>query len=507
MNVFSRRRAGILLHPTSLPGSAGNGTLGDEAYRFVDFLADAGISVWQTLPLGPTHDDFSPYQCLSVYAGNTRLISLQQLVDLGWLDSASLDEDGDLDEQRADRLKATHKGYLQKASEDDRLAYVHFCRQHQYWLDDYALYQAIRAEQNNFAWYDWPEPLRDRDPEALAGIRKTLAESIRQVRFEQYLFYRQWRQLRQYANQHDVLLFGDVPIFVGHDSADVWAHRDWFTVDASGQVEVVAGVPPDYFSETGQRWGNPHYRWEQMQEDGFSWWLQRMRSQMEMFDLVRIDHFRGFEAYWEINAASETAIDGRWVKAPGEAFFNALQKEFKQLPLVAEDLGIITPEVTALRKQFELPGMKILQFAFDGSDDNPYLPHNHEKHSVVYTGTHDNNTTLGWYQECDEHAKQKVDSYAEQFSEPMPWLLIEMAMASDAELAIIPMQDVMGMDGSQRMNVPGVAEGNWRWRFSWDQLHDEHKERLQRWVTKYGRNINSPAKSTQKSDSESCLAV
>lgn len=485
--MLSRRRAGILLHPTSLPGSQGNGDLGTDAHRFVDFLADCGLSLWQTLPLGPTHEDLSPYQCLSVHAGNTRLISLQLLVEQGWLDNAGLDESGDLDQQRKVRLSAAYNGFLRNAPDESRTAFERFRQEHKGWLDDYAFYQALRSDQNGSAWFDWPEPLRDRQAPALKAERKHLAGCIEQICFEQFLFFSQWTKLRHYANQRGVLLFGDVPIFVAHDSADVWAHRDWFALDDSGHAQVVAGVPPDYFSATGQRWGNPHYRWERMQKDGFSWWLQRMRSQMEMFDLVRIDHFRGFQAYWEIDAAAETAIDGRWVEAPGEALFHAMKDAFGYLPLVAEDLGIITPEVDALRRRFDLPGMKIMQFAFDGSSDNPYLPHNHETCSVVYTGTHDNDTTLGWYQASDEHIRHNMHHYLGESAEQMPWPLVRATLASVARLAVLPMQDVLELDGSHRMNLPGVAEGNWRWRFSWEQLQDEQRDRLRDWVRLYGR--------------------
>jgi 4-alpha-glucanotransferase len=295
--------------------------------------------------------------------------------------------------------------------------------------------------------------------------------------------------LRRYANERGILLFGDIPIFVAHDSADVWAHREWFSVDDQGNLQVVAGVPPDYFSATGQRWGNPHYRWDVLKQDGFSWWLERIRSQMEMFDLMRIDHFRGFEAYWEVDAAAETAIDGRWVKGPGESFFQVLKQVFGDLPLVAEDLGVITPEVTALRTAFGLPGMKILQFAFDGSSDNPYLPHNHEVLSVVYTGTHDNNTTLGWYQELEEEERATVRRYLGESDEAMPALLMRAALASVARLAVIPLQDVLELDGTHRMNVPGVADDNWRWRFQWDQVQEHQKQRLRDWIAMYGRRV------------------
>lgn len=487
MDPFERRRAGVLLHPTSLPGSAGSGDLGTEAYRFIDFLADCRVSLWQMLPLGPTHSDRSPYQCLSVHAGDTRLISLQRLVEAGWLDDASLDPKQDIDAQRQVRLAAAHNGFLRHADSDARATLEAFTEQHAGWLNDFALYQALRDEFNNGAWYDWPEPLRDREPTALNEARKRLASTMEQARFEQFLFFQQWTQLRRYANDRGVLLFGDIPVFVAYDSAEVWADRRWFALDEEGGLKVVAGVPPDYFSETGQRWGNPHYDWEAMAHDGYSWWLNRIGTQLELFDLMRIDHFRGFEAYWEIDAAADTAVDGHWVSGPGADFFEAVRKAFHGLPLVAEDLGVITPEVTALRRQFGLPGMKILQFAFDGSPDNPYLPHNHEPLSVVYTGTHDNNTTLGWYQELPDEQRSFVRDYLGIDADPMPWPLVRSALASVARLAVLPMQDVLGLDASHRMNVPGVAEGNWRWRFDWEKVLPEHSERLKAWVQLYGR--------------------
>ncbi len=488
MDVFERRRAGILLHPTSLPGSPGNGDLGPDAYRFVDFLVESGVSLWQTLPLGPCHEDLSPYQCMSVHAGDFRFINLQVLVEWGWLDDATLDPAMPVDPQRLMRLAAAYNGFQSSADSAEREALTRFSASHAHWLDDYALYQVLRAEYGGKAWFHWPAPVRDRHPEALVEERRRLAGPIEQARFQQFLFYRQWAQLRHYANDRGVLMFGDIPIFVAHDSADVWAQRRWFAVDEEGQPQVVAGVPPDYFSSTGQRWGNPHYRWDAMREDDFGWWRQRVHSQLEMFDLVRIDHFRGFEAYWEIDAHCETAVEGRWVEGPGEEFLRALTRDFPdQLPLVAEDLGLITPEVTALRKRFNLPGMKILQFAFDGSRDNAYLPHNHEVLGVVYTGTHDNNTTLGWYQELSHDQRRLLHHYLGDSPEAMPWLLVRAVLASVARLAVIPMQDVLGLDAAHRMNVPGVTEGNWRWRFSWDQLLDERRARLSDWVSLYDR--------------------
>lgn len=487
MELFAKRRAGILLHPTSLPGAPGNGDLGPEAYHFVDFLVECGVGLWQTLPLGPTHEDGSPYQCLSVHAGSAGLISLEALVETGWLDDASLDAAGDLDQQRSQRLAAAYEGFQRKAGDEEKRAFKRFIHERTHWLEDYALYQALHQSQGGTPWYEWPQALCERDPETLVAERKRLAEPIAQARFQQFVFYRQWTQLRRYANDRGILLFGDIPIFVAHDSADVWAHREWFSVDERGHLEVVAGVPPDYFSTTGQRWGNPHYHWDALRQDGFGWWLERIRSQMDMFDLVRIDHFRGFEAYWEIDARAETAVDGHWVQGPGESFFQVLKQVFGDLPLVAEDLGVITPAVTALRKQFGLPGMKILQFAFDGSPDNPYLPHNHEELCVVYTGTHDNNTTLGWYQDLSTSEQTRVRHYLGDTGEAMPGVLVRAALASVARLAVIPLQDLLELDGTHRMNVPGVAADNWRWRFHWDQVRDDQPRRMREWIELYGR--------------------
>jgi 4-alpha-glucanotransferase len=482
---FAKRQAGILLHPTSLPGAGACGDLGTEAFRFVDFLAAAGIGVWQMLPLGPTHADRSPYQCTSVHAGNPRLISLQRLREWGWLEGDAVVE---ADERaRADQMRAAFAGFQRSADAAEQATFADFRQIHGHWLNDFALYAALREEQNHRGWFDWPQPLRDRLPEALDAARHRLAAAIDQVCFDQFMFFRQWHALRDYANERGVRLFGDVPIFVAYDSADVWARRDCFRLDAEGRMEVVAGVPPDYFSATGQRWGNPHYRWEHIEADGFRWWIERMRTQRELFDLIRIDHFRGFEAHWEIPAHAETAIDGWWAQAPGERLFRALQDSFHDLPLVAEDLGIITSEVDALRIRFGLPGMKILQFAFGGGAENPYLPHNHEWLTVVYTGTHDNDTTLGWYAGLDDHTRAHIHEYLGHPAEAMPWSLIRAAFASVAVLAVVPMQDVLALDSEHRMNTPGVTEGNWGWRFAWEQVPEELAERLRGLVALYSR--------------------
>lgn len=484
---FDRRRAGLLLHPTSLPGGHGNGDLGADAYRFVEFMTTCGFTVWQTLPLGPPHNDLSPYSAQSVHAGNPRLIALEPLIEAGWLQpdkGPKPDESGWAYRQR--RLIEGRRGFQERGGAEHR-AYRAFQHQHQSWLDDYTLYQAIRAAQEEWAWFDWPQELRDRQPEALNAARRQYAEAVAQCQFEQFLFYQQWTALKHYANERGILIFGDIPLFVGYDSADVWAQRDCFLLDDEGRRQVVAGVPPDYFSATGQLWGNPHYAWERMRADGFQWWKERIRTQLTQFDLLRIDHFRGLEAYWEIPASAETAVSGRWRQAPGDELFRALRTEFGNLPLVAEDLGIITPEVEALRDAHGLPGMKVLHFAFGGQADNPYLPHNHVPNAVVYTGTHDNNTTLGWFQELDERTHAHLFDYLGGGPERMLELLVRTALASVARLAILPMQDVLELGGEDRMNQPGVAEGNWRWRFHWEQVRPPTASHYRHLLELYGR--------------------
>jgi len=416
------------------------------------------------------------------------LISLEDVAGAGWLDPAQIPEEFDA-AAGAVLLRQARASFEATATEEQKAAFTAFNDSHSEWLDDYALYQAIRQAHGETSWLEWPTALRDRDATALVEFSRQHAGLIEQACFEQYLFFTQWQALRDYAHSQQVLLFGDIPIFVAHDSADVWAHRGLFSVDAGGALEVVAGVPPDYFSATGQRWGNPLYRWDSLQADDFEWWIQRFRTQLALFDIVRLDHFRGFEKYWEIPAAAETAVDGHWVEAPGAALFTRLQQVFGTLPLVAEDLGLITPEVDALRDAFGFPGMKILQFAFDGGPGNPYLPHNHTASAVVYTGTHDNDTTLGWFQGLDDGLKQVVLDYLGQPSEPMPWALIRAALASVAGLAIMPLQDLLELDSEQRMNTPGVHGDNWSWRFTAGQIPEGLAVRVRHLVEMYGRAV------------------
>jgi 4-alpha-glucanotransferase len=489
---LSQRRAGILLHPTSLPGTPIHGDLGENAYWFVDFLVSCGISVWQTLPLGPPDSHLSPYQSLSAHAGNPRLISLKQLQEYGWLTPEPAPPDAELslfswDTYRQQRLQHAHQVFSATQGTTMHHHYDTFQRQNSHWLDDYALFKVLKSEYEQLPWWEWKSAYRDRDPEALLGARKRFAAAVEYYRFEQFLFFHQWALLKKYANDRGICIFGDLPIFVSADSVDVWANRANFLLDDNGRPTVVAGVPPDYFSATGQLWGNPHYDWNYMQANGFHWWVERLRTQQRLFDIVRIDHFRGFEAYWEIPATATTAIDGRWVKAPGEALINTLDQT-GTVPLVAEDLGVITDEVTALRKKFDIPGMKILQFAFEGGAVNPYLPHNHRPNYVVYTGTHDNDTTVGWFNSLSLPLQAHVCDYLSAKAEDMPWPLIRAAFASPARLAIVPMQDILKLDSESRMNRPGISgHGNWRWRFTWEQVPSDLHQQIHHLLELYGR--------------------
>lgn len=477
--VFQKRRTGVLLHITSLP----SGRLGEDAYRFVDLLAQAGVSVWQMLPLGPTHSDGSPYQCLSAHAANTKLICIKMLKQQPW---ANADEIDGL--KRSAKMAQAYYQFIRQASDEDKKAFNQFVDAQQYWLEDYVLFCEIRLLQQQTAWFQWPSALRDRSETTLQKVREDRGDALNIRRFEQFIFSQQWHALKNYANERGVLLFGDMPIFVAHDSVDVWANPELFTLDCEGQPEKVAGVPPDYFSATGQRWGNPLYRWDEHSKTGFLWWQQRLQTQLDLFDLIRIDHFRGFEACWEIPESCETAMDGQWVKAPGDALFSALLSTFGELPLVAEDLGIITDEVTALREKYGMPGMKILQFAFGGDATNPYLPHQHCQKSVAYTGTHDNDTTLGWFDTLDDDAKRHVYEYFGETTEGMPWLIIRAVLQSVSQLAVLPMQDLLALHGEHRMNVPGTVEGNWTWRFEWDMVDEYCVPKLKKLNKLYGRS-------------------
>ncbi|MBK1721927.1 4-alpha-glucanotransferase [Thiocystis violacea] len=495
------RSSGILLHPTSLPGPLGIGDLGPSARRFVDFLAAAGQGLWQMLPLGPTGYRDSPYQCTSSFAANPLLISLELLRDLGWLADADLvapdfPQDwvdfGAVAPWKYERLARAMAGFDAQAGEAERAAFAEFCETHGFWLDDYALYFALKTHHDLRPWTDWAPELAQRDPRALVEWSQGHQEELRLQRFIQFVFYRQWADLRAYARSRGVRLIGDMPIFVAHDSSEVWTHPEWFDLDAQGCPRSIAGVPPDYFSSTGQRWGNPLYLWSKLAEDGYSFWVERLRRILEMVDVVRIDHFRGFAAYWEIPATEETAINGHWVPGPGMALFEALRAALgDDLPLIAEDLGVITEDVEALRDALKLPGMAVLQFGFEDLEDgfgrSAFLPHNHRQRLAVYTGTHDNNTSLGWWEARQEDLRRNIGLYLNSDTSEIHWDFIRAALGSSAAMALFPMQDLLGLGADACMNRPGTQEGNWVWRYRADMLEESAAERLHAMSRLYGR--------------------
>ncbi len=483
------RAAGLLLHPTSLPGTGGIGDFGPDAHRFVQWLADAGLKIWQVLPLGPTGYGDSPYQCFSAFAGNPLLIHVP-----GW-------NAGHLPEHTVDFGAVIPAKQAALAAWLDTMPYdaavQQFVHEQRHWLPDYALFMALKQAHGGVQWTQWEPGAAQRDPAALDGWRTRLRVEIERICKQQYVFFGQYHALHRACRERGIKLMGDVPIYVAHDSADVWANPTQFQLHPDGTLRVQAGVPPDYFSETGQLWGNPLYDWPRMEADGYAWWIQRMRAGLALFDLVRLDHFRGFEAYWEIPGDAPTAVNGRWVKGPGASLFEALTRALGPLPIVAENLGLITPEVESLREQFHYPGMAILQFAFDGQDSN-FIPHRYSRDLVVYTGTHDNDTTVGWWQSTGEgdstraaDAVAREKAFARRYlatdGHDMHWVLIRTALASVANTVLIPMQDVLGLGTEARMNLPGRQAGNWGFRFTWAQLTPDLTERLHELTTTYER--------------------
>ena len=505
------RRSGVLLHPTSLPGPHGSGDLGAAAYHFVDWLQAARQSLWQVLPLNGIGPGNSPYMSPSAFAGNELLIDLMQLREAGWLTDDEIVPDPALLHARVDypevqgfrmaRLRCAARQFFKHPHDAKHDAFAAFCAREQDWLDDYALFMALSAvDAHGAPWQNWPTSLALRKPKALRTAAEKQAGETNFWKFCQWQFFTQWAALKGYANARGVSIIGDVPIFVAAHSADVWAHRPLFDLDAGGHPRVVAGVPPDYFSATGQLWGNPLYLWPAHAAENYRWWAARMRQTLSTCDIVRIDHFRGFDSYWEIAGDAETAVDGCWRSGPGAALFVALDEILGvapgQLPVIAEDLGDITPAVTAMRLAVGLPGMRILQFAFDGQPNNHYLPHNFEVNTVVYTGTHDNDTTCGWWAALAVHERDYVRRYLgmadneieiETELQEIHWNLIRAASTSVAAQFIVPMQDVLGLDSSQRMNRPGDGEGAWGWRFIWDQVSPCHAEQLAELTQLYGR--------------------
>jgi len=493
------RKSGILLHPTSLPGPYGLGEIGPAARQFIHTLKQAGQTYWQVLPLGPTGYADSPYQALSTFAGNPMLISFDDLVEDGLLKPEELSDTPDFPERKVDYgavipfrrkiLDQVCRSFSRRADEELNAEFKAFCKRERDWLEDYVLFEALKEFHDLRPWTEWPKEIIQREPVALNAFAKDHAKDLRAARIRQFLFARQWERLRQLAKAQGIQLIGDIPIFVAHDSADVWANQERFYLDPLGQPTVVAGVPPDYFSATGQLWGNPLYRWEVHQKNEFAWWLKRISHLFKLVDVVRIDHFRGFAAYWEVPAGDDTAMNGRWVEAPGTELFTTLQEELGELPIIAEDLGLITDDVDRLRDQFDLPGMRILQFSF-ADDLKPHLkPEGFPENCVVYTGTHDNDTTAGWFHRTPgdnntesaeeiEAERQKVLETVHTDGSQIHWDLIALAHRLAPHTAMVPLQDVMGLGTEARMNVPGRMQGNWAWRFTWADVLPEDLLRL-----------------------------
>jgi 4-alpha-glucanotransferase len=503
------RRGGILLHPTSLPGPAGIGDFGREAYSFIDFLKQSGSKLWQVLPLNPTGYGDSPFQCFSARAGNPLLISLDRLTERGVLSQADLEHRPVFPTNKVDYETTLHfkipiltkaaQTFLKRADGNERLDFERFCQANTNWLDDFALFMVCKNAHDGVRWTDWAADIAAREPRAMQHWTVQFATEIDVVKYWQFEFFRQWQALRSYAHQHGIRIIGDIPIYVAHDSADVWANRELFCLEPGGNPTKVAGVPPDYFSATGQLWGNPIFNWKLLQSTGYKWWVERFRAALRLYDIVRVDHFRGFEAYWEVQATERTAMNGRWIKGPGAELFSTLQQELGELPIIAENLGVITAEVEQIRHQFGFPGMAILQFAFGNDPQGPsFRPHNYFRNLVAYTGTHDNDTILGWW-----NSQGTVDSirtpedvvkehefartYLGCSDEPINWSMIRAVLASVANTAIIPLQDVLGLGTEARMNLPGTSRGNWRWRFQAGALSSELAERIRELNEAYDR--------------------
>lgn len=481
------RASGILLHPTSLPGPYGIGDLGPEAYQWIDFLAESQCTLWQVLPLGPTGYGDSPYQCFSAFAGNPYLVSPFLLYEEGLLQTNDLSQRPAFPENAVDygAVIPWKLGLLDRAFQEYEKnpapwaeEFERFKNEQAYWLDDFALFMALKTAHQGAPWNKWDPAFRQRHPQALAEFKEKNSRRIDSFKFSQFLFFRQWNALRDYAHSKGIQIIGDIPIFVSYDSSDVWANPNLFYLDTAGNPTVVAGVPPDYFSPTGQLWGNPLYRWDYHAQEGYSWWIERVRSTLQLVDIIRLDHFRGFAAYWEVPAGNPTAEKGQWVSGPGLHFFEAVQKALGDLPFIAEDLGVITPDVVALRERFGFPGMKILQFGFEGGPEDPFLPHNYEKNCVAYTGTHDNDTARGWYNRVDEKARDYARRYLACADHDIAWYMIRAIWSSVAIMALAPMQDVLNLGNEARMNYPGRPYGNWTWRMKSNDLNPALSERL-----------------------------
>ena len=495
MTLFQQRLSGILVHPTSFPGPYGIGDLGQGAYTFLDWLAGSQQRLWQVLPLGPTGFGDSPYQCFSAFAGNPLLIDLDDLQHRGYLTYRDVAvplfpaEEVDYGRVIPWKMDVLRRAF-DRFAEAPPAGFEAFREEEAHWLEDYALFMALKEAHGGQPWYTWEPPLRDRDPQALAEARQALGRAMMFHAFVQWVFFDQWRALKVYAQERDVLIIGDIPIYVAMDSADAWAHRELFLFDEEARPMVVAGVPPDYFSPTGQLWGNPIYRWEKMAEDGYAWWIERFRANLRLYDVLRVDHFRGFYNFWAVPGDAETAEHGEWWDGPREAFFDAVIDALGELPIIAEDLGEPHPGVYALRDHYGFPGMKVLQFAWASDAQDPFLPHNYERPFVVYTGTHDNDTTRGWFEKASEREKDYVRRYLRVDGRDIAWDFIRLAFMSVANLAVIPLQDAMNLGSEARMNTPSVAAGNWRWRYRPEQLSPGIQTGLAELAELYGRNAS-----------------
>jgi 4-alpha-glucanotransferase len=507
MRLSARRDSGILLHITSLPAAYGIGDLGPAAYEFADFLGDTGQRLWQILPLGPT-DPFrgnSPYSSASAFAGSPLLISPDLLVRDGLLGPGDFEPVAPsrqvdfpaVTAQRSRVLRSSFERFRGRLRGDLGQDYERFHAENAGWLEDHAAFTAIKTHFEGRAWGDWPTDIRHRDAAALASIRQALADEVNLEKFTQFVFFRQWEALKQHCAGRGISIIGDIPIYVSDDSSDAWSNPEIFKLDDERRPTVIAGVPPDYFSRTGQLWGNPLYNWDALKATGYAWWVERFAHAFRLYDIVRVDHFRGFAAYWEVPAGEKTAVKGRWSDAPAEDFFETLSRRFPDLPIVAEDLGVITPDVKALMKRFALPGMRVLLFAFgDGSSRNPYLPHNYVEDCVVYTGTHDNNTVRGWFEtEAKPEEKRNLARYlgAPVAPESLHWEMVRLAMMSVARLAVLPVQDILGLGGDARMNRPSTPDGNWGWRLKAGDLSEGIRARLGEMTETYGRGAAARA--------------
>lgn len=484
--MLNQRASGILVHPSSFPSNGGIGDLGPAAYQFIDFLAASRQTLWQILPLGPLGIGNSPYSSTSAFAGNTLLISLERLADRGFIsrdrvrslpDSISAVDYPRVLESKLPMLVEAARNFLRGGP--DRSAYGKFCHENSWWLEDFVVFDLLRRRFNGASWNTWPHEFAHRDPAALEKLRDEADEELDIARYLQFAFFEQWRALRAYAHSRHVRIVGDVAIFVSYDSADVWTHPEVFRLNPDRDPQVVAGVPPDAFSATGQRWGNPLYDWAALRSRGYDWWVQRMRWALHTCDIIRLDHFRGFEQYWEIPASEPTAVHGRWVDGPKDDLFRVLRETLGDLPFIAEDLGLITAEVHALRERLQIPGMRVMQFGFGDPGAHIYLPHKFERNTVVYTGTHDNDTTLGWWNnQAQKHEREHALAYLGEAKDGVHWAFIRAAEASIANLCIVPIQDILGLDSDARMNTPSRSDGNWTWRYQPGLLTEDLAARL-----------------------------